>query len=99
MGRPFVVQRRDRGIDQTGMDDCVQVEVIGPARHHAIVVRALEAEGLACRWMQPEQGRNGVEHDDTLLLFATGDSDTAAKVVGQLRLMHPRLRVAVQGDC
>lgn len=79
--------------------ECTTVEVIGSARHHAVVVRALEEVGLTCKWVQPSSGRNPEQPDLTLLVYATGPGDLAAEVVGQLQLMHPRLRVTVDGPC
>jgi hypothetical protein len=78
---------------------CTAVEVVGSPRHHAVVVRALEQEGLSCRWRQAPPGRNGEQHDLTLVIHATGGEQVAAEVVGQLRLMHPNLRVTIEGPC
>lgn len=80
-------------------EECVEVEVVGPQRHHAVVVRALEEAGLGCRWVQPLDQRGGYDHDLTLIILATGRSQVAAQVVGQLQLMHPKLRVRVDGNC
>lgn len=81
------------------MRECVEIEVVGPPRHHAVVVRALEEAGLSCRWVQPPPGRNGPLYDLTLFVHATGREKLAAEVVGQLQRMHPRLRVSVEGPC
>ena len=81
------------------MQECTEIEVVGPPRHHAVVVRALEEAGVSCRWVQPPPGRNGELYDLTLLVHATGREGLAAEVVGQLQLMHPRLRVTVDGPC
>ena len=84
---------------ETAVTECTEVEVIGPPRHHVVVVRALEEAGLACRWVQPLRDRGGDLHDVTLLIHATGSARLVAQVVGQLQMMHPRLRVAIDGDC
>ena len=81
------------------MEECVEIEVVGPLRHHVVVVRALEEAGASCRWVQPSPGRNGDLHDLTLVIHATGPEQLPATVVGQLKLMHPHLRVTVEGQC
>lgn len=78
---------------------CTAVEVVGPPRHHAVVVRALEEEGVSCRWLQAPPGKNGEQHDLTLLIHATGHEQVVAEVVGQLRMMHPKLQVTIDGPC
>jgi hypothetical protein len=84
---------------EASAEECVEVEVVGPQRHHAVVVRALEEAGLSCRWAQPLDRRGGYDHDLTLVILATGESEVAAQVVGQLQLMHPKLRVRLDGTC